>query len=78
MAPPAVAMDRRRDEELRATGLVILRYSAVDVMNNIEGVSNDILEHMLQLASGQISANDPLSRLQRDERLHLNGKEGST
>ena len=38
--------DRRRDEYLRNLGLKVLRFSDIDVLNNIEGVGEIILENM--------------------------------
>jgi len=49
-----VEMDRKRDDYLKNLGLKVLRFSNTEVLNNIEGVVESILENM-----GIIQANPP-------------------
>ena len=47
-------VDRKRDDYLKNLGLKVLRFSNTEVLNNIEGVVESILENM-----GIIQANPP-------------------
>ena len=38
--------DTLRDEDLNAMGLTVLRYSNLDVKQNLQGVADDILHHL--------------------------------
>ena len=42
----AVLADRARDGYLRSLGLTVLRYSNLDVLQNFDGVCQDILSHI--------------------------------
>ena len=39
--------DKKRDEDLEALGITVLRYSNLDVNKNFRGVCEDILKHIL-------------------------------
>jgi very-short-patch-repair endonuclease len=55
-----VRNDVERDEYLRAMGQEVVRYSNMDVLQNEDGVVQDITEHV-KLRSALVS--DPLQRL---------------
>ena len=42
----AAEADRKRDEYLKSQGLKVLRYNNVEVLTNIDGVVEDIMENM--------------------------------
>jgi very-short-patch-repair endonuclease len=41
-----VEIDRRRDDYLKTKGLKVLRYTDTDVLTNIEGVIQNLLENL--------------------------------
>ncbi len=47
--------DKKRDADLFALGITVLRYSNYDINNNFENVCNDLLQHLGVKASELIS-----------------------
>ena len=45
-SPQGMESDAKRDAGLRSEGYEILRYSNADVMQNLPGVADDILNHL--------------------------------
>lgn len=45
---PGIKSDQIRDEYLKSQGLLVLRYSNLDIARNFEGVCTDIRNHLVQ------------------------------
>ena len=50
---PGQSKDTLRDEDLSAMGLTVLRYSNLDIKQNLQGVAEDILHHLNLPPSGE-------------------------